>query len=93
ALVGDLVLLPALLAGPLGKFFRPRVGSNADRGDLSEALAVVGPGGAHVKVASTPDPDPSGDEPDPIVDRESLPNLKLHSPSRRTDRSHRMKGR
>ncbi len=24
ALVGDLILLPALLAGPLGRWFRPR---------------------------------------------------------------------
>jgi len=32
ALFGDLILLPALLAGPLGRWYRPRTASPADRG-------------------------------------------------------------
>lgn len=79
ALVGDLVLLPALLAGPLGRFFKPRVGSQAQMGPLGEELTVLVP---------------DDDEPDrPIVDKGSLPHLRLHSPSRRADQPHRMKGR
>ena len=45
ALVGDLVLLPALLAGPLGRFFRPREGSIAEQGRFREELAIVDPEG------------------------------------------------
>ncbi|MCG8648868.1 MAG: MMPL family transporter, partial [Pirellulales bacterium] len=40
ALVGDLILLPALLAGPAGRWFKPRVGArptdDTPRDDLSE---------------------------------------------------------
>lgn len=93
ALVGDLVLLPALLAGPLGRFFRPRVGSKADRGDFSGALAVVETSGSSGSVLPPSGSDDPGDDLDPVIDKESLPHLKLHSPSRRADRSHRMKGR
>ena len=32
ALIGDLVLLPAILAGPLGKWFRQRTNGKADSG-------------------------------------------------------------
>ncbi|MEM6980763.1 MAG: MMPL family transporter, partial [Planctomycetota bacterium] len=42
ALIGDLILLPALLAGPLGKFFRPRVGSYAWQ-SLSNPMALGNP--------------------------------------------------
>lgn len=81
ALVGDLVLLPALLAGPLGRFFKPRDGSNPDPGNLD-------------KDASLADPEKeteSGQE--PVFDKESLPQLRVHAPSRRADQSHRMKRR
>lgn len=46
ALVGDLVLLPALLAGPLGRFFKPRLDSNGQPVKLDsnnghgEAIAI-----------------------------------------------------
>ena len=78
ALVGDLVLLPALLAGPLGRFFKPRVGSRAANGQLTDGLAVI---------------EPESELDESATDKEILPHLKLHAPDRRTDRPHRMKGR
>ncbi|MEM6469002.1 MAG: MMPL family transporter [Planctomycetota bacterium] len=77
ALVGDLILLPALLASPLGKVFRPRVGSRGASDNLQEGLTVI-------------EPDDPEDEP---VEKNALPHLKLHSPDRRADKPHRMKGR
>lgn len=81
ALVGDLILLPALLAGPLGRFFKPREASHPDPGSQGESLR----GSEPAKEA-----DPDGE---PVFDKESLPQLKLHAPSRRADQPHRMKGR
>ncbi|MEM0926999.1 MAG: hypothetical protein AAGJ83_13240, partial [Planctomycetota bacterium] len=78
ALVGDLILLPALLASPLGKVFRPRTGSRGESEESTAELAVV-------------EPDP-GDE-QPVIDKDALPQLKLHAPDRRADQPHRMKGR
>jgi uncharacterized protein len=37
ALIGDLILLPALLAGPLGRYFCPKVTSGPAGGDRPEA--------------------------------------------------------
>ncbi|WP_182871121.1 efflux RND transporter permease subunit [Rhodopirellula sp. JC639] len=93
ALVGDLVLLPALLAGPFGKLFRPRVGSKGATGVSDDELALLQPDGDGPDGGSS---QPAEDEPAAAtlaIDKESLPSLKLHSPSRRTDRPHRMKGR
>jgi hypothetical protein len=42
ALVGDLILLPALLAGPLGKFLCPKVPPSSKKDDSSDALPVDG---------------------------------------------------
>ncbi|MEL6109221.1 MAG: MMPL family transporter [Planctomycetota bacterium] len=78
ALVGDLVLLPALLAGPLGRFFRPREGSIAQRGSYRDELAIVEPEASEVGKDG--------------IDTEGLPHLKLHAPKQRTDRSHRLGG-
>ncbi|MEO1616738.1 MAG: MMPL family transporter [Planctomycetota bacterium] len=77
ALIGDLILLPALLAGPLGKFFKPRLGSRGASDNVADGLAVI-------------EPDPTDEAP---IDKEELPYLKLHAPERRADRPHRMKGR
>ena len=93
ALVGDLVLLPALLAGPLGRFFKPRVGSKAVTGNMADELAVVGPGIDAEDELPSPQPEDAVASGEVAIDKGALPNLKLHSPSRRTDRSHRMKGR
>jgi predicted RND superfamily exporter protein len=81
ALIGDLIMLPALLAGPLGRFFKPREGSPADRGCV-------------ISDESETEPETIEAEANPAeIDKEKLPQLRLHSPSRRADRPHRMKGR
>jgi hypothetical protein len=54
ALVGDLVLLPALLCGPLGKFFARKPSRRGDP-SLSPALAMVADTAADVGVASFDD--------------------------------------
>ena len=84
ALIGDLILLPGLLAGPLGRFFKPREGSPGALGsDPGEFVAVDS------------DNEESGDEgsSDTGIDKNSIPHLKLHSESMREDQPHRMKGR
>ncbi|MCC9601976.1 MMPL family transporter [Stieleria sp. JC731] len=78
ALIGDLVLLPALLAGPLGRFFKPRVGAPL----VDEDEHPV----------PTSDDEPPRTEAD-AIDKDSLPHLKIHSPSMRADKPHRVKGR
>ena len=75
ALVGDLILLPALLAGPLGRFFRPREGSLAANGNVRDGLVLVEPDASEVV------------EDDAVSE---LPHLKLHAPATRTDQSHRL---
>ncbi len=40
ALLGDLILLPALLAGPLGTFFRPRKARSNSPSTQTEAMAT-----------------------------------------------------
>ncbi|QDV45205.1 MMPL family protein [Stieleria neptunia] len=94
ALVGDLVLLPALLAGPFGKLFRPRVGSRGASGaEPLEELAVLQPDDGGPDGGSSQVDEQEAAATTLVIDKESLPSLKVHSPSRRSDRPHRMKGR
>lgn len=82
ALVGDLIFLPALLAGPLGRVFKPR-----------EAFAAGAAGGTeptpppHAAAGSGGEAGDAEDESAP-VEKESLPQLRVHMPQHRTDRSH-----
>lgn len=78
ALIGDLVLLPALLAGPLGRFFKPRETASLQIDDTDD----LSPGDV--------DDVPEHSE---EIDKDRLPHLRLHAPSRRADKPHRMKGR
>jgi predicted RND superfamily exporter protein len=87
ALVGDLVLLPALLAGPLGRFFKPRDGGNPDFVDTSHAEV------SDVELSLVDSDPPRESETVTVIDKDSLPQLRVHAPSRRADRSHRMKRR
>ncbi|OYP32270.1 efflux RND transporter permease subunit [Rhodopirellula sp. MGV] len=80
ALIGDLVLLPALLAGPLGRFFKPRVGAK-----LVDEPEDMMPPQDPVSGMSSLDEEP--------IDKDALPHLKIHAPNMRADRPHRMKGR
>ncbi|WP_145419477.1 MMPL family transporter [Planctomycetes bacterium K23_9] len=82
ALVGDLILLPALLAGPLGKCFKPRESSTRTK-------SPVGPSPS----GDSPSPDETKNEStDESQLDESSPLLKVHFPKHtRADRPHRVK--
>ena len=81
ALAGDLILLPALLAGPAGRFFKPRDSrrnrtdnSNHDatqRSALVEEMGVVVP----VSVEAPPSSAPAA-----VSEEEESPHLRLHFP-------------
>ncbi|TWU42506.1 efflux RND transporter permease subunit [Novipirellula artificiosorum] len=95
ALVGDLVLLPALLAGPLGRFFKPRVvdpnpipasdvGAVEDVSAEEDAGAEKGAGeGEDVGEKEGASSGVEG------LHDETLPRLKVHFPSGRVDSPHR----
>lgn len=82
ALVGDLVFLPAILVGPLGKFFKPRDTDRkqptaSDSGKSSDDVSQFdGPSTTDAQYA-----DDQGSEPTQVlVDSGDLPRLKLHVP-------------
>ncbi len=84
ALFGDLVLLPALLAGPAGRLFKPREAAEKSRDDTvvttvdaaSEQAAAITAG--------------EGEE-DGVTDKDSIPQLRVHIPKQRADGPHRVK--
>ena len=79
ALVGDLVLLPALLAGPLGRFFKPRR-------DVKEQTSGESPTG--------PDETDEGQKPANLpIEREALPHLRVHYPHGNAESGRQVKGR
>ncbi|MGB7343627.1 MAG: MMPL family transporter, partial [Pirellulaceae bacterium] len=76
ALIGDLILLPALLAGPLGKCFKPREGAKLE----------------HANTPPTPAKDPQPEMSDEETDAKEASLLKVHFPKHtRADKPHRMK--
>ncbi len=87
ALAGDLILLPALLAGPAGRWFKPRV----DPGGVSPDTLP--------ESATIPQPECEEVEPTPVrsaaaaarEDEEdrAIPHLKVHFPQDRADPPHR----
>ena len=91
ALVGDLILLPALLVSPLGKFFKPRHGasghltdtavvdSSIRREELSTWTTDVSETGVS-DVAATGLSTGTGS----MIATEDLPVLKVHTPPSRT---------
>ena len=87
ALVGDLILLPALLAGPLGRCFKPRV--KAGQGLVESNLAIQ-----HQAESPLPERDqtpvtPSSDElSEASLDTSGVPHLKIHFPNKRSDAGH-----
>ncbi|TWT66196.1 efflux RND transporter permease subunit [Allorhodopirellula solitaria] len=90
ALIGDLILLPALLVSPLGKFFKPRIGfmnqpnnkagigANSSGDPVTAWQTDVGEGGVSDVTA-----DASGS----LVASEDIPVLKVHTPPSRTPTS------
>ncbi|CAD73043.1 MAG TPA: hypothetical protein DDX19_02885 [Rhodopirellula baltica] len=81
ALIGDLILLPALLAGPLGKVFKPRhdhLGKPAF--DPGQSVSAESPSSLD---AVQPERPTEG-----IVVTEDTPVLKVHKPPTRTESNH-----
>ena len=84
ALVGDLIFLPALLAGPLGKWFKPR--TDPDGRPIREGYEESSAATVLVESNETCAKD------SPVEEVSSVPHLKVHFPTeRRTDAAHRVK--
>jgi predicted RND superfamily exporter protein len=78
ALVGDLILLPALLAGPLGRFFKPRLA--ADGTPTKNVASFEQPGAP---------PESSVElSPETALELSAVPHLKVHFPDQRKDAGH-----
>jgi hypothetical protein len=80
ALVGDLVLFPALLAGPAGRWFKPR-----DTRHVRDDEDLVAPD-IELQVAAAPeesDPIVETVDPEREIDKEALPHLRVHYPADR----------
>ncbi|MFG0266596.1 MAG: RND family transporter [Rhodopirellula sp. JB055] len=88
ALIGDLILLPALLAGPLGKVFKPRLDHMGKPAfDPGQSLAGTNPSLPGEQVASE-EPVATENRRDGIVVTEDTPVLKVHKPPTRTESNH-----
>ncbi len=95
ALIGDLILLPALLVSPLGKFFKPRVGlttssANGKSGGTSVngAPNTAAPVTAwQTDVAESGMSDVTAEGTGSLVASEDVPVLKVHTPSSRASSS------
>jgi hypothetical protein len=82
ALVGDLIMLPALLAGPAGRFFKPRKDSRGNPIKVGQATAV----------GQAESQEPADQESDAQKSGTQTPAaLKMHFPSERTDPPHRVR--
>lgn len=84
ALVGDLVFLPALLAGPLGRWFKPRVGQTTPDPDPGLSADIEVPEAVETEAENT-------EIPTEVERDSSIPHLKVHFPTERTDAPHRVK--
>ena len=89
ALFGDLVLLPALLAGPAGRFFKRREVADQPSEPIQDA------NGKRVETEE-PVADQAAviakiDEAAQVIDRDSVPNLRVHFPSPHAESPHRVK--
>lgn len=84
ALVGDLILLPALLAGPLGRFFKPRLKEEGDS-IIEEQLMQRSSEQPSNSMTSTSAKHSDSDE---AIDTSGLPHLKVHFPDHRRDAGH-----
>jgi predicted RND superfamily exporter protein len=79
ALVGDLILLPALLAGPAGRWFKPRIRTDAGPVDrASHSDQEIDDVGDHPESSATNDID--GDR---EIEKETVPQLRVHFPADR----------
>ena len=87
ALVGDLILLPALLAGPAGRWFKPRVESGGVSPDQVARVGNDSPTGCE-EVETTPVRSAAAAAREDEEDR-AIPHLKVHFPTDRADPPHR----
>ncbi|TWU01072.1 efflux RND transporter permease subunit [Stieleria varia] len=92
ALVGDLVLLPALLAGPIGRFFKPRVGTKPPTETSPTDSSVPQPGEMAREDVEPAVPEKDG-EYEASPEEESLPHLRVHFPHSGSDSKRPLKGR
>ena len=79
ALIGDLILLPALLSGPAGRWFKPRVGAGLPDEHPHQ------PAGLAAAAAMPSDEDAIAPRPT------EKPQLHAHFTKQRTDQAHRVK--
>ena len=91
ALFGDLVLLPALLAGPAGRFFKRRE-KPSDPDTDSETASVKLASEENSFESDISSPAASVAKEDATTEPSSPPHLRVHFPARRTDGPHRLKG-
>jgi hypothetical protein len=82
ALIGDLILLPALLAGPAGRFFKPRTDAKRNPINAEQTNAIV--------PKESNEPVQQGSETQ-ISDSQAPAALKVHFPNERTDPPHRVR--
>ncbi len=91
ALIGDLVLLPALLAGPLGRFFKPRVKAESrdqpKPSSTSESMELPERESTKTETVLSQD----GERPTTMIHEEELTSLRIHRPRQRSDSPHRLK--
>ncbi|TWU15235.1 efflux RND transporter permease subunit [Allorhodopirellula heiligendammensis] len=89
ALIGDLVLLPAILVSPLGKFFKPRVGMTPPSSGEGVHTNLHGePVTAwQTDVAESGVSEVTADGTGTLVASEDIPVLKVHTPPSRTTSS------
>jgi multidrug efflux pump subunit AcrB len=82
ALIGDLILLPALLAGPAGRFFKPRTDANGKPVNAGQSTTAV-------RSEST---EPADQASNPQESGAPAPAaLQMHFPNERTDPPHRVR--
>ena len=87
ALVGDLVLLPALLAGPLGRVFKPRQSATK----RTPATEVSQPAITSSPIIPSAPITPEVITSNGLPKSDDLPYLKVHFPVERKDSGHRIK--
>lgn len=87
ALVGDLIMLPALLAGPAGRFFKAR--RDADGNPIKAALAIRERSLEQSDADQTAGPNQTG-QTDLTPGSDTPPHLRVHFPAERTDPPHRV---
>jgi hypothetical protein len=79
ALIGDLIMLPALLAGPAGRFFKPRIDAKGNPVKAGQPTSEIQPDAAD-QVSNSQE---SGTQ--------APAALKVHFPNERTDPPHRVR--